>query len=84
MTALLFTCTFSLVKIVLSKLNVRFFLLIRSSAITGQDRRCGLQEVQTTRICRQLAHEESKVLALRTSRLYPPGDTHGTHLCYIT
>ena len=54
----------------------------KSSPITGLDRARGFQEVEAPR-CHDSRHRiVVRLSALRTSRLYPPGSTPGTHFCY--
>jgi hypothetical protein len=55
---------------------------LKSNPITGLDRPIGFQEVEAPRF---LDNRHMKVLslsALRTGRLYLPGNTPGTHLCW--
>ena len=45
------------------------------------DRPIGVQEVDASRIYRQMAHEGGKVVVLRVGQLYPPRKIPGTHFC---
>jgi hypothetical protein len=54
------------------------FYLVWSSPCTGLDRPSGIQEVKTTRF----RHTKvARLSAVRTSRLYPPGNIPGNHFC---
>jgi len=48
--------------------------------ITGLDRPWGFQEVETPRF-QDIRHMVVRLSALRTGRLYPPGNIPGTHIC---
>jgi len=49
--------------------------------ITGLDRPWGLQEVEAPRFQDSRHMEVVRLSALRTGRLYPPGNIPGTHFC---
>jgi hypothetical protein len=52
-----------------------------SYSITGQDRPTEIQEVETSRISRQSAHEGGKVVSPTHRPSLPPGNNPGTHFC---
>ena len=49
--------------------------------MTGLDRPSGFQEVEAPRFHDNRHMKVVSLSALRTGRLYPPGDIPGTHLC---
>jgi hypothetical protein len=55
--------------------------IIKSNPITGLDRPLGLQEVEAPRFLDNRHMKVLSLLALRTGRLYLPGNTSGTHSC---
>jgi hypothetical protein len=52
-----------------------------SNPITGLDRPLGFQEVEAPRFLDNRHIKVVRLSALRTDRLYPLGNTPGTHLC---
>ena len=70
-------------------INVRKFscnapvILVRySNPITGLDRPLGFQVVEAPRLLDNRHMKVVRLSALRTGRLYPPGDILGTRFCY--
>jgi hypothetical protein len=53
----------------------------QSSPITGLDWPLGFQEVEATRFQDNQRMKVVEMSALRTGRLYPPGNIPGTHFC---
>jgi hypothetical protein len=53
----------------------------KSSPITGLDRPLGLEEVEAPRFLDNRHMKVVRLSALRTGRVYPPGNIPGTHLC---
>jgi hypothetical protein len=53
----------------------------KANPITGLDRPWRFQDVETTQISRQPAHEGGKASALHTGRFYPAGNIPGTNFC---
>jgi hypothetical protein len=53
----------------------------KSNPITGLDRPLGFQEVEAPRFLDSRHMKVVRLSALRTGRLYPPGNTPGTHFC---
>jgi hypothetical protein len=54
----------------------------QSNPITGLDRPTGFQEVQVTRFLDSRHLKVVRLSAIRTGRLYPPGNLPGTHFCW--
>ena len=54
----------------------------KSNPITGLDRPRGFQEVEALRFQDNRHMKVVRLSDLRTGRLYPPGNTPGTHYCY--
>jgi hypothetical protein len=54
---------------------------IRDIKITGLDRPWGFQEVEASRFQDNRPMKVVRLSALRTGRLYPPGNIPGTHFC---
>jgi hypothetical protein len=52
-----------------------------SNPITGLDRPLGFQEVEAPRFLDNRHMKVVRLSALRTGRVYPPGNTPGTHFC---
>jgi hypothetical protein len=52
-----------------------------SNPITGLDRPLGFQEVEAPRFVDNRHMKVLRLSALRTGRLYPPGNIPGTHFC---
>ena len=50
--------------------------------MTSMDRPCGLQEAEAPRYQANWYMRVVRLWALRTSRLYPPGNIPDTHFCY--
>jgi hypothetical protein len=53
----------------------------KSSPTTGLDRPTGFQEVEAPRLLDNLHMKVVRLSALRTGRVYPPGNIPGTHFC---
>ena len=54
---------------------------IESNPITSLDEPCGFQEVEAPRFQDNRHMKVVRLSALRTDRLYHPGNVHGTHFC---
>ena len=54
----------------------------KSNPITGLDRPWGFQEVEVPRFQDSRHMKVVRLSALRTGRLYPPGNIPGTHFCW--
>ena len=55
--------------------------VLKSNPITGLDRHRGFQEVEASRFQDSRHMKVVRLSALRTGRLYPPGNIPGTHFC---
>jgi hypothetical protein len=55
--------------------------LYKSNPITGLDRPLGFQEVEAPGFIDNRHMKVVRLSALRTGRLYPPGNMPGTHFC---
>jgi len=53
----------------------------QSNPITGLGRPKGFQDVEAPRFQDNLHMKEVRLSALRTGRLYTPGNIHGSYLC---
>jgi hypothetical protein len=53
----------------------------KTSPITGLDRPLGFQEVEAPRFTDNRHTKGVRLSAVRTGRLYPPGNIPGTHFC---
>ena len=58
-----------------------FFYKHKSNPITGLDRPYGYQDVEGLRFQDSRHMKVVRLSALHTGRLYPQGNTPGTHLC---
>ena len=54
----------------------------KTNTCTGLDRPLVFQKVDAPRISRQRLTKMARLSALRTDRLYSPGEIPGTHFCY--
>jgi len=59
----------------------RLQFVTKSSPITGQDRSWGFQDFEAPRFQDSRHMKVVRLSALRTDRLYPPGNISGTHFC---
>jgi len=57
-------------------------LHMRSNPITGLERPWGFQEAEAPRFKNNQHMNVVRLSALRTGRLYTPGNIHGTYFCY--
>jgi hypothetical protein len=53
----------------------------QSSPTTGLDRPTGFEEVEAPRFLDNRHMKVVRLTALRTGRVYPPGNIPGTHFC---
>jgi hypothetical protein len=61
--------------------NIIRLTIYRLYPITGLDKPLGFQEVEAPKFLENRHMKVVKFLALRTGRLYPPGNIPGVHFC---
>jgi hypothetical protein len=65
----------------MSRCLISFIKAKQSNPITGLDRPLGFQEVEVPRFLDNRHMKVVRLSAVRTGRLYPPGNIPGTRFC---